>query len=83
MVEILGYCAGFLTTVSFVPQAIKIWQSKSAHDVSMPTFGILAIGSLLWMIYGILTHAWPIIVANIVTFIFVLFVVCLKLRYGK
>ncbi|MGA2091041.1 MAG: SemiSWEET transporter [Endomicrobiales bacterium] len=83
MIELLGYCAGFMTTISFIPQAIKILRSKSAHDVSMPTFGILAIGSLFWIVYGILTQSPPIIAANIVTFMFVLFVVVLKLKYSK
>jgi MtN3 and saliva related transmembrane protein len=83
MIELLGYCAGFMTTVSFVPQAVRIWRTKSAHDVSMPTFGILAVGSLLWMVYGICTHSLPVIIANIITFIFVLFVVFLKLRYDN
>ncbi|MCX5778639.1 MAG: SemiSWEET transporter [Elusimicrobia bacterium] len=83
MIEVLGYCAGFLTTVSFVPQAMKILRSKSAHDVSMQTYGILAAGSLLWMMYGIFTSSLPIIIANVITFGFVLFVIFLKLRYAK
>ena len=80
-IEVLGYCAGFLTTVSFIPQAVKIWRSRSAHDVSLPMLTLLALGLLLWAVYGFITCTVPIILANVITLILVLAVVGLKVRF--
>lgn len=34
-INLLGLCAGFLTTVSFLPQLLKAWKSRSMHDISI------------------------------------------------
>jgi MtN3 and saliva related transmembrane protein len=51
--DYLGLAAGALTTISFLPQVIKTWKSKSAKDLSFGMFGIFSLGVLLWLIYGI------------------------------
>lgn len=79
--EILGTVAGALTTVSFVPQVVKIWKSKSAGDISFGMFSLFSTGILLWLIYGILIGARPIIVANSITLLLALAIVAMKIRY--
>ena len=49
----LGFAAGFLTTIAFIPQVHKIWKSKSAEDVSLATFAAFTLGVVLWLLYGI------------------------------
>jgi len=80
-VEILGLIAGTLTTISFVPQLIKIVKSKSAKDISLIMFLIFVVGIFLWLVYGILTKTLAIIVANSVTLILALSILFLKIKY--
>ncbi|MFO0773788.1 MAG: SemiSWEET transporter [Nitrospiraceae bacterium] len=79
----LGYLAGTLTTIAFFPQLLKIWRSKSAEDVSLAMFVIFTSGVALWLGYGILIDAWPIIVANTVTLLLAFAILVLKLRYSR
>ena len=63
----LGLLAGALTTISFVPQVIKTWRSRSADDLSLGMFSIFTVGITLWLIYGIWIGVLPIIVSNVIT----------------
>ena len=78
----VGLLAGFLTTIAFVPQAWKIWKSKSAKDVSLPTFMAFTSGVALWLAYGILNQELPIIVWNAATLVLAGAIVGMKLKFG-
>ncbi|MBU1191506.1 MAG: SemiSWEET transporter [Gammaproteobacteria bacterium] len=78
---LLGLCAGSLTTLAFVPQVLKTWRSKSGNDISLGMFLLFSTGVLLWLIYGILIDALPVILANAITLLLSLTVLALKLRY--
>lgn len=80
---LLGLCAGTLTTLAFVPQVLKTWRSKSGNDISLGMFLLFSTGVLLWLIYGILIDALPVILANAVTLLLSLTVLALKLRYQR
>jgi MtN3 and saliva related transmembrane protein len=80
-VTILGLVAGTLTTLSFLPQLLKAWKSRSTHDISIGMFLLLAVGIMLWIVYGIVTADVPVVVANMVTLVFVSLILALKLRY--
>lgn len=67
LINIIGFGAAFLTTVAFVPQALKTWRTKSTKDISVWMFLLLFLGLVLWLLYGVLTYNLPIIVANITT----------------
>jgi MtN3 and saliva related transmembrane protein len=83
-VELLGLIAGTLTTISFLPQLVKIVKNKSAKDVSLLMFLIFTVGIFLWLVYGILTLTLAIIIANSVTIILALSILILKIKYdGK
>jgi len=62
--EILGYSAGAVTTLTFLPQVIKTWRERSAKDVSLWMFIIAAINEIMWVAYGILINNWVIILTN-------------------
>jgi MtN3 and saliva related transmembrane protein len=79
---LIGYAAGFLTTIAFVPQALKIWQTKSAKDVSLHTFLAFTVGVALWLAYGIAKQEPPIIVWNAVTLALAGAILAMKLRFG-
>lgn len=80
--ELIGYLAASLTTVAFLPQVVRIWRTRSARDVSLPTFVLFTTGVALWLVYGLLLTAWPIIAANVVTLVLALLILALKLRFG-
>ncbi|HLC90770.1 MAG TPA: SemiSWEET transporter [Candidatus Nanoarchaeia archaeon] len=79
---IIGLLAAAGTTFSFLPQAIKTIRSKQTKDLSLGMYAILAIGILLWLIYGLLLQNLPIILANGVTIVFVLVILVLKIKGG-
>lgn len=79
----IGLLAGTLTTVSFIPQVIKIWRSKKADDISISMFLIFTVGVGLWMIYGIQIASVPVMLANAVTMILALIILILKYSYRK
>ncbi|MEE8328321.1 MAG: SemiSWEET transporter [Thermodesulfovibrionia bacterium] len=81
-IAIIGLIAGTCTTISFLPQVIKIIKTKETKDISISMYIILATGMLLWIIYGIFIEALPVILANTISFIFATIVLSLKIRYG-
>ncbi len=79
----LGYLAGTLTTLAFLPQVILTYQTKSARDFSWKMLISFNTGLLLWFIYGIYLHSWPMILANSITMGLQGFIIAMKLRYGR
>jgi MtN3 and saliva related transmembrane protein len=80
-ITILGLVAGALTTIAFLPQMFQIWRTKSAKDVSYVMLIIFMSGLFLWLIYGIILGALPVILANGVTLFFNLIILWLKIKY--
>ena len=66
----IGLVAGFLTTIAFVPQAIKSFKTKNTEGISLLMYLCFVSGVVLWMLYGVLVKDIPILLCNIVTFIF-------------
>ena len=81
--DLLGICAGTLTTIAFVPQVVKTWRSRSSADISTRMYVIFALGVFMWLLYGIALNSFPIILSNIVTLILALCMLSLKYRYRK
>lgn len=80
-IEIIGFIAAILTTVSFVPQVYKIWKTKSAESVSLSMFLLFFTGVALWFVYGLLLGSISMIVANTITGILALMIVYFKFKY--
>lgn len=78
---IIGIIAGFLTTISFLPQAIKVWKSRSAEDLSLIMYIFFTVGVLFWLIYGIMLKELPIIVPNFFALILASFILSIKIIY--
>ncbi len=79
--DLLGFLAGTFTTIAFLPQVLKTWNTKSANDVSLVMFMLFIFGVLLWCIYGWEIHSKPVIIANIITFILASMIIILKLIF--
>lgn len=79
--NILGMVAGTLCTISFLPQLVKIWKSKSAKDISMGMFIIFSIGISLWILYGFFIKSFPIVVANLATLLLAFIIIIMKVKY--
>lgn len=78
----VGMAAGALTTIAFVPQAIKTWRTRHARDLSLGMFSLFSLGVVFWLIYGILLGSWPIMIANTITLLLAGSILFFKIRYG-
>ncbi len=75
----LGYLAGFLTTVAFLPQVVRAWRTKSTADLSFPMLALFSTGLTLWTFYGLMLDEAPIVLFNAVTLVLTLILVAIKL----
>ena len=82
-IDLFGFSAASLTTIAFLPQLYKTWKTKSAEDVSLITLILFLTGLICWIIYGLKINSIPILVANVITFIFNFSILILKITYGK
>ena len=78
--EIIGYIAALLTTSAFVPQAIKTIKTRHTEDLSLPTFSMLFLGTILWAIYGFALGDKAILCANILTGILAGIILVIKIN---
>jgi MtN3 and saliva related transmembrane protein len=80
-VDILGYSAGAITSLTFLPQVIKTWKVKSAKDISLLMFVIAAVNEVMWIIYGAMLDNWVIILTNVIVLSMALTMIYFKLRF--
>ena len=78
---VIGYIAGTLTTISFLPQVIRTWKMRETKDFSLAMLLLFATGILLWTVYGIWTGSLPVILANVITFLLIMILLAMKIRY--
>ncbi|MFA6329895.1 MAG: SemiSWEET transporter [Candidatus Micrarchaeia archaeon] len=81
-IEIVGLLAGLITTISSLPQLFKIVRTKKTRDISLGMFVLYFCGLVLWLAYGLLLGALPIILANLASMAIVAAILALKLKYG-
>lgn len=81
-VELIGGLAAILTTVSFLPQVIQTWRSKSAEDLSIVMLATFTAGVFLWFLYGLALGSIPMIAGNALTLAQALLLIALRYRYG-
>ena len=80
-IEILGLVAGTITSITFLPQVVKIWQTKSAKDLSLLMLLLLMLGVVLWLIYGLVIMSAAIIYTNSMVLAMSLVMLFFKLKY--
>lgn len=82
-VTALGFAAGTLTTIAFWPQLHRTWKTRSADDLSLVMLLTFITGVFLWLVYGIFLRAFPIVVANAITFILTLAILVMRIRFRR
>jgi MtN3 and saliva related transmembrane protein len=80
--EAIGYIAGVLATVAFLPQVAKTIRARSTKDISMGMYVLFCSGVSLWLLYGFLISSWPVMISNCVTLLLSGIILALKIRHG-
>ncbi|MBK8839541.1 MAG: SemiSWEET transporter [Hyphomonadaceae bacterium] len=80
LAEIVGSLAAFLTTASFLPQAIKVLRTRETGAISLVMYSMFTAGVTFWGIYGVMTMQWSIIIANAVTVVLASIILSMKVR---
>lgn len=82
-IDIIGSIAAALTTASFVPQAWHTFKTKDVRGISLGMYSAFTAGITLWLVYGIMLGAWPIIISNAITTSLALSILVMRLRYHE
>jgi MtN3 and saliva related transmembrane protein len=80
LIDALGYAAATLTTASFVPQAWLTFRTRDVSGVSLAMYSVFTVGIAMWLAYGVMLGAWPIVIANGVTLALAAGILTMKLR---
>lgn len=80
LIDIIGYVAASLTTLSFLPQAISCVKSGRTDGLSLPMYAMFSAGVALWLAYGLAVGSWPVIFANLITLGFAIVILALIIR---
>ncbi len=83
VVDIIGYAAATMTTISFIPQLLRVIRLRSARDISLTMFLVFSTGTFGWLVYGVLSHSPPVWIANVVTFVLSMSILILKLLFDR
>ncbi|MEY4340622.1 MAG: hypothetical protein RL541_126 [Pseudomonadota bacterium] len=79
----IGYLAATLTTASFVPQAFLTFKTRDVRGISLGMYSAFTAGIALWLVYGILIAAWPVVVANTITLLLAAGILGMRIRFGN
>ena len=80
-ITLIGFAAAICTTSSFLPQAIKTIRTKDTSGISLSMYLLFAVGTLLWLLFGIFTQNTPVLVANAITLAFATVILFFKIKY--
>jgi MtN3 and saliva related transmembrane protein len=83
LIDWIGYLAATLTTVSFVPQAWLIFKTRDVRGISLGMYSAFTAGISLWLAYGILISAWPIVIANLITLLLAAGILGMRVWFGR
>jgi MtN3 and saliva related transmembrane protein len=81
LTDLIGTLAAVLTTASFLPQAVHTFTTKDVSGISLGMYSVFTFGVAMWLVYGLLLQAWPIVIANCITLALASAILVMKLRY--
>jgi MtN3 and saliva related transmembrane protein len=81
LTDAIGTFAAVLTTGSFLPQALHTFKTKDVSGISLGMYSAFTAGVALWMVYGLMLQAWPVVIANVITLTLAAAILVMKLRY--
>jgi MtN3 and saliva related transmembrane protein len=79
----IGYAAATLTTASFVPQAWLTFKTRDVRGISLGMYSAFTLGIALWLVYGLLIQAWPVVIANVITLVLALAILWMRVKFGN
>ena len=83
LIDWIGYLAATLTTASFVQQAWLTFKTRDVSGISLGMYSAFTAGIALWLAYGILISAWPIVIANTITLLLAAGILGMRIRFGS
>ena len=78
----IGSAGAFLTTISFIPQVWHSFKTRDVSGVSLGMYSVFTLGIVLWLVYGFLLRAWPVVIANAITLVLALAILVMKIAFG-
>jgi MtN3 and saliva related transmembrane protein len=81
LTDLIGTLAAVLTTISFLPQALHTFRTKDVRGISLGMYSAFTLGVALWLVYGLLLGAWPVVIANMITLALAAAILAMKLQY--
>ena len=82
-IQFLGYLGSFLSSITFIPQVVKVYKTQSAHDLSAYMLLIVFTSTLVWLAYGIGMNLWPVITCNGIICVLSAWLLWFKWRNGN
>lgn len=79
--DLTGFVAALLTTTSFLPQAWHSFRTRDVRGISLGMYSLFTLGVALWLVYGLLVGAWPVVIANAITLALAGAILVMKLRF--
>lgn len=80
--DIIGTIAAACTTISFIPQVVKVYRTKHTSDLSLPMFLIFQVGVFVWIYFGYLVGSRPVILANAIIGVLCFYIIFMKIKHG-
>ena len=65
--NIFGYTASICMILGYLPQAIVTIRTRDTHGIALPTFCMLGLGSVFFVVQGIMLQNWPLVITNVIT----------------
>lgn len=81
--DFIGYIAASLTTFSFLPQALHTFRTRDVSGISLGMYSTFTLGIAMWLAYGLMIQAWPVVAANAITLLLASAILIMKLCYGR
>lgn len=82
-IEVAGHTGAFLSSITFIPQVYKAWQTKSVGDLSLAMILIVFTSTLVWLVYGVSLNLLPVIICNSIMAVLTLMLIYFKLTFKK
>ena len=79
-IEVAGHTGAALSSITFIPQVLQAWQTKSVNDLSIYMILIVISSTVVWLIYGVTLVLWPVILANV--FVMILSIILLYFKFS-
>ncbi len=83
LIDLLGYFGAFLSAITFIPQVLQAWKTKSVGDLSIWMILIVITSTIVWLIYAVNVGSGPVLVANIIVLVLSLLLFYFKLTFKK